>query len=160
MRNLLSKSVSLQKALLIVAAAVLIVFGHTGISAQRLPTVIQTNAMLRQTILDFADAVEAEDFKIFHAKASEDFQATFTPEDLQTSFQSFIDKKELILPALRTIKGKRAQFTKGPLIRTEKKYKILVAKGSFATTPYWTDYEIEYIWTGREWKLLVVKLSM
>ena len=160
MGKLLAKSVSRCSALAFIAAVILNLAGNVEISAQRLPTVAQTNAMLRQTILDFAEALDTESFEEFHAKASEDFQATFTPENLLTIFQSFIDKKDLVLPTLRTIKGKRAHFTKGPLIRTENKYKILVANGSFATTPYRTDYEMEYIWTGKEWKLLAVKVSL
>jgi hypothetical protein len=147
----------------VVLAALMVVFGvlgNTQISAQKLPPVSRTQAMLRQTIRDFADAIEAEDFTGLHAKASTDFQVTFTTERLKEVFQSFIDKKDLILPSLRSIKMKRAQFIRGPLIRTEKGYKILVADGAFATLPYKTIFEIEYEWTGKKWELLAIKVKM
>ena len=147
-------------ALFIFSAFVFISLGSAKVSAQRLPTASKTQAMLRATLLDFADAVESENFSDFRSKSSEDFQVTFTPEQLSTIFRGFIDKKETVLPVLRNVRGKRARFTRGPLIRTEKGYKILVVEGYFPTLPYKTNFEMEYEWTQGTWKILKIQVKM
>lgn len=147
-------------ALLILCAAIFIGAGSSEISAQRLPTASRIQTMLRTTVLDFADAIDMEDFSDFRAKSSEDFQVTFTTEQLRTIFQGFIAKKEAVLPVLRNVKGKRARFSRGPLIRTEKGYKILVAEGYFPTLPFRTNFEIEYEWTQGAWKILKIQVKM
>jgi hypothetical protein len=124
------------------------------------PSDSETESLIKDTIADFADGVEQEDFTGFHSRTSKDFQATYKPAQLNTTFQIFIQKKDQALPILNTAGGASTSFTNGPRIRTEKGYKILVADGNLSTRPYPVQFETEYVLERGEWKLLKFRVKM
>lgn len=144
----------------VICAAAFLFLNNSQVFAQKIPTAVRMQAMIKQTLLEFTNAVQQEDFTTLHANASADFQAAFTIESLKSAFQSFIDKKRDVLPVLRNVGKRRVRYSRGPLIRTESGYKILVADGSFPTVPYKTNFEMEYEWTEDAWKLLAIKVKM
>lgn len=124
------------------------------------PSDKETDEMVKETMADFADAVDEGDFSDFRKTTSKDFQATYTAEQLNNTFNVFISKKSQVLPSLKDVQDSSATFTDGPRIRTEKGYKILVANGSFSTSPYSVKFETEYEKEGSSWKILKIRVQM
>lgn len=125
-----------------------------------LPSNAVIQSLLKASLADFTGSVRAEDFTVLRDNASEDFKATFTVEQLKTIFQTFIDKKDLILPSLGNVSRTTAAFSTAPYIRTENGYKILVLKGAFPTKPYEVKFENEYELEDGNWKLLAIRVSL
>lgn len=117
-------------------------------------------SLVKATIADFANSVQAEDFTLLRDNSSADFKATFTVEQLKEIFWTFIEKKDLVLPGLLNANRSTAAFAPAPYIRTEKGYKILVLNGAFPTRPYRVLFENEYELENGQWKLLAVKVKM
>jgi hypothetical protein len=109
---------------------------------------------------DFADAVDQGDFADFHRSTSKDFQATYTADQLNTTFKPFIDQKERVLPSFNGVPATSPNYTDGPRIRTEKGYKIMVANGSFPTSPNAVQFETEYELEKGNWKILKIRIKM
>lgn len=115
---------------------------------------------IKVTMNDFADAVEKGDFEDFYSNTSKDFQNAYKPEQLNSTFGIFIDKKDQALPILRQVDDKSAVFNEPPRIRTERGVKVLVANGYFSTTPNKVQFETEYEQQDGEWKLLKLKVKI
>lgn len=124
------------------------------------PPVEEVENLVKDSLADFAGAVDAEDFNNFRANTSRDFQATYSADLLKTTFSVFIDKKEAALPSLNDIANQSPSFTDGPRIRTERGAKILVATGSFPSKPYAVQFENEYQLEKGSWKLFKIKVKM
>lgn len=124
------------------------------------PSDREVETLVKETLEDFGDAVEKEDFTDFRFKTSKDFQVSYTPATLKASFQAFINQKDRVLPSFSSMSGSSATFTDGPRIRTEKGYKILVANGRMSTSPSPVQFETEYELEKGEWKILKIKVIM
>lgn len=120
----------------------------------------EVESLVKETMTDFADAIEKEDFSDFRTTTSKDFQVSYTAAQLKASFQTFVDKKDQVLPSLNAVDESSVSFTDGPRIRTEKGYKILVANGIFSTRPYPVQFETEYELEKGAWKILKIKVKM
>ena len=145
-------------AILIVA---LVVLGCN--SKPEMPSDSAVQTLVKSTISDLADATNAGDFKSLRSKASQDFQSSVSEEKLNTTFKSFVENKEVVVPGLREAAGKDAKFTAPPSIREESGNYILVANGS---TPVngeaftQVKFNNEYVWRDGAWKLLKVSVNM
>lgn len=124
------------------------------------PSESDTQNLVKASISDLADGINSGDFKTFREKASKDFQSQFTEDAVKTAFKSYIDKKEQVVPLLKSVSGMTAKFTAPPSIREEKGNYILVANGSFDTKPVATGFTSEYVWRDSSWKLLKLYVSL
>lgn len=124
------------------------------------PSNSEVEALVRSSFEDFSDAVENEDFSDFYEKSSGDFQASYTKEQIKSTFAVFIDKKDQTLPSLRDVQTKSASFSSKPSVSTEKGIKVLVADGEFPSKPNATKFETKYEWEKGEWKILRFKVKM
>jgi len=127
------------------------------------PSDSEINSLVEDTIQDFTDAVERGDFRDFLATTSKDFQYQFSPAGLNQSFKSFIDKKNAVVPILRSARGKTPQFSSSPEVVTEKgadgkNYKILNVKGTYPTNPSTTNFDLQYVLEESSWKVLSIKI--
>ncbi|HEX8289722.1 MAG TPA: hypothetical protein VF556_17200 [Pyrinomonadaceae bacterium] len=118
-------------------------------SKGEIPSDDELQDMVKETLLEFNDAVQGNDFTNFHAKICEPWQEQATPESLRESFKVFIDKDIDIAP----ISSLDAQFSTEPEIGRELGYKTLKLKGQYPTRPNLTKFELNYIPEGKEWKL-------
>ncbi|MFN0139021.1 MAG: hypothetical protein ACKVQW_02900 [Pyrinomonadaceae bacterium] len=125
------------------------------------PSDAVVEGLIKETMREFADAVDTGDFNAIHDNASSDFQGTYTVDEMKTAFKSYTDKKKVIVPILNKIEATDAEFDSPPSIRTEKGLNILVAKGKFKTKPFQTRFDYEYVMRGGEWKLLklIIKIA-
>ncbi len=116
--------------------------------------------LVKSTMREFADAVDTGDFNAIYNNASEDFQGTFTVNEMTKAFKSYTDKKKVVVPILEKVEGQDAEFASPPSIRTEKGLNILVAKGTFNTKPFKTRFDYEYVMRGGEWKMLKLVINI
>lgn len=132
----------------------------TDTSSDSVPSDSVVEGLVKETISEFAGAIDSEDFSELHAKASTDFQSSYTVNEMKTAFKSYTDKKKIVLPILEKVEGMSAETKTPASIRTEKGLKILVAQGEFKTKPYKTRYDFEYVMRGGEWKLLKLVINI
>lgn len=150
------KSIKIPAALSLLVLFLMIAAGGCGGGKPDMPSESATQALVKSSLKDFADAVEKGDFKTFRENASKDFQSQFKEEQLKTTFTPFIEKKEVAVPILRSAAGMNAKFSAPPAIREESGNYILVANGNFDTTPAKTRFTNEYVWRDGAWKLLKI----
>lgn len=124
------------------------------------PSNNEVETLVKETMADFAGAVDQGDFDDFRQNTSKAFQSTYNTTQLNTNFQVFIDKRDLVMPSFRGIDSTTANFSSPPHLRTEKGFKILVADGSFPTSPRPVSFETEYVLEKGNWKLLVIKVKV
>ena len=117
--------------------------------------------MIKATTAEFANAISTEQFSTLYSNASSDFQSTYTEEEVKTVFKPFIDKKRMVVPILNKAVPMEPEFSHAPSIRTEQGLTILVANGKFATKPFPTNFEYEYVKRAGQWKMLklIVKIQ-
>ncbi len=154
--SLNSNKTSAILALLIVG---LIVLGCGG--KPEMPPESTTQSLIKTGITDLADAVDKGDFKAFREKASTDFQSSFTEAQLKTTFQKYVDQKDVIVPILKKAAGKDVKFSPAPSMREEKGSYILVANGTIETGDEdikELKTEFEWVWRDGAWKLLKIKV--
>jgi len=124
------------------------------------PSDSEVESLVKDTMSDFADGVEDEDFSTFRRNSSGDFQATYTATQLKGTFSTFINQKGKLLPSLRDVQDESASFTSPPSVRTEKGFKVLTADGQFPSSPNTAKFETEYEWEKGEWKLLKFNIRL
>jgi hypothetical protein len=132
----------------------------TDTSDGSVPSDVVVEGLVKETMSEFADAVDTGDFNSIYDNASTDFQNTYTVDEMKTAFKSYTDKKRIVVPILTKIEGTDAEFDNPPSIRTERGLSILVAKGKFRTKPYQTRFDYEYVMRGGEWKLLKLVINI
>jgi len=135
-------------------------FGGTEENSE-MPDERLLKALIKATTAEFANAISTEQFSTLYNNASSDFQATYTEEQMKNVFKPFIDKKKVVVPILAKSLPMEPEFSPEPSIRTEQGLSILVANGKFATKPFPTNFEYEYVKRGGQWKMLklIVKIQ-
>ena len=146
-------------AVVVVLILFLIALGCSGEKPAAPPTEAEAQTLVKNTTAEFANAIEKEDFKAFRENSSKEFQSQFSDEQVKTTFKSFTEQKELIVPILRDASKMNPKFTTPPALREEKGYSILVTNGSFDTKPA-TKFTNEYVYQDGKWKLLTVNIQM
>lgn len=116
--------------------------------------------LVKSTTADFGTAVSNKDFSELYDKASQDFQNTYTVDEMDKAFKSYTDKKSVVVPILKKVESTDAEFTTEPSVRKEKGLSILGAKGKFKTKPYNVRFDYEYVMRGGEWKLLKLVINI
>lgn len=116
--------------------------------------------LVHSSIADLAKAVDTGDFSDLYENASSDFRSTYTIEQVQQQFSSYVQKKDVIGPILKQADGLEADFSPKVATRTEKGVRILVADGLFDTTPQKLHFETEYVERAGEWKMLTLVLNV
>ena len=127
---------------------------------EELPPKSTVENLVRDTTERFRDAVQSEDFADLYNTASQDFQSTYTLDQVDDAFKSYTDKKRLVVPILDKTTSADVEWTRDPAIRTEKGLNILMATGKFPTKPYNVRFDYEYVMRGGEWKLLKLVINI
>ncbi|HBR57724.1 MAG TPA: hypothetical protein DEA22_09695 [Blastocatellia bacterium] len=127
---------------------------------ESLPDSDEMEALVKDTTADFALAVSIEDFTLIHAKASSDFQSSYTADEMKNAFKSFVTQKTRLLPSLYNVAIETPKFATAPHIRYENNIAVLVADGEFPTKPFAVKFEYEYVFRDGEWKMLKLVIKM
>ena len=113
----------------------------------------QLQALVKETMLDFNDAVKEGDFDDFYSKISKVWQKQTSSAQLKAGFQEFIDGRanmDAIEDMDATLSTRKVSSQSG--------YKVLDVAGEYATTPIASTFDLEYIAEGHDWKLLKIKV--
>ena len=109
--------------------------------------------LIKASLLSFNDANVTGNYAVFHAKLSKPFRDQFSPEKLAEIFREFRDKRI----DFDIIAAKKPIGTEEPKIADNG---ILSIKGYFETTPSRVNYDLAFIMSDGEWKLIKVNVDV
>ncbi len=112
----------------------------------RLPSTEELIALTEESLMKFAESVNAKSFEVFHAYSSSVFQKELSVETLNNAFKEFIDQKINLIPALKTNKP---QFDAPPSINSQGN---LILEGKYPTRPSRLVFKLSYVYEGVNWK--------
>ncbi len=145
-------------AIIAMLALLLVALGCGAEKPSAPPTEAEAQALVKDTMSQFADAVDKGDFTSFRANASKEFQATVNDEQIKTAFKKILDNKTAVVPAVREAVKTNAKFTPPPAVREEKGYSVLTANGAFDTDDE-IKFSTEYVYQDGKWKLLKITFN-
>lgn len=117
------------------------------------PTDGETQYLVRETMLEFNDAIQAADFTAFHSTISKQWQKQTTPAAMKGSFQSFIDGQA----DFGAIKDMTADIEKKET-RKQSGFNVLDVEGEYPTSSIPTTFKLSYVAEGSEWKLFKLEV--
>lgn len=117
------------------------------------PDKAKLKALVRETLLDFGDAVKNNDFEDFHSTVSSDLQEQFSAEKMKTAFKQFVDGKA----SFEAARDGEPTFSLQQ-VSQENGEKILEANGDYKNEPA-INFQLKYLAKGNEWKLLGIKVN-
>ena len=123
------------------------------------PSDPEAEAIVQETLQDFASSVDSGDFSNFHTKSSKGFKRTYTAESVKTNFISFVNQKNRVVPILRSTASMTPYYTLKPAVTTERGLKVFRANGSYSTSPA-TSFEFEYLLEDKMWKIIGIRIRM
>jgi hypothetical protein len=121
--------------------------------AQKVPSPELQEILIKVSLLSFNDANVTGNYAVFHAKLSKPFRDQFTPEKLAAVFKEFRDKRI----DFDLIAAKKPISTEEPKISDNG---TLLIKGYFDTSPARLNYDLGFIMSEGEWKLIKVEVDM
>ena len=120
---------------------------------QKVPGAELQEVLIKASLLSFNDANVTGNYAVFHAKLSKPFRDQFSPEKLAEIFKEFRDKRI----DFDIIAAKKPIGTEEPKIADNG---ILSIKGYFETTPSRVNYDLAFIMSDGEWKLIKVNVDV
>jgi hypothetical protein len=123
------------------------------VAQSSLPAARPLEALVKSSLMSFNDANLTGNYEVFHARLSKPFRQLFSPRDLRKAFKEFADKSiDLdIVAALTPV------YAEPPAV--DEKGKLLL-KGYFATEPTRVNFDMEFIPSDGEWRLLRIHVHV
>ena len=134
------------------AVFVLLLLAMPAAAQNKVPGERVLEALVKATLLSFNDANVTGNYTVFHAKLSKPFRQQFTPERLQETFKDFASK-DIDFDIIAAYKP-----VYEPQPRVDDAGKLLV-KGWFPTEPVRVVYDLEFIPSDGEWKLISINVK-
>ncbi len=109
--------------------------------------------LVTETLLEFNNAIQAKDFRLFHAAIADMWKGQITPDQLHEAFQSFIlDEADL-----GDVKDAVPVFDEPPILGEDG---ILTLAGHVPTAPQRVLFNLEYRYEHPAWKLTGIQVSL
>lgn len=124
-------------------------------SLGEIPEGDERQELVQTTLVQFNDAIQADDFTDFFPTVSKLWQRESSPAKLKETFQLFIDRK-IDIGEVRTM---AANFTTKPRIDESKGFKELILEGNYDTSPNPTRFKLKYTPEGKNWKLTGISVD-
>jgi hypothetical protein len=121
--------------------------------AQKPPDAFTQEVLIKASLLTFNDANVTGNYSVMHAKLSKPFRDKFPPDRLKEVFKVFHEKRidfDLIA-AKQPIASKPATVSDNG---------VLMLHGHFDTTPSRVNYELDFIMSDGEWKLIRINVEL
>ena len=119
----------------------------------KVPSDRALETLVKTSLLSFNDANMAGNYTVFHAKLSKPFREQFPPERLKETFKEFSDKR-IDIDVVATYSP---SYAVPAAIDAEGK---LVVKGFFPTEPVRVNFELDFIPSDGEWKLIRIHVKV
>jgi len=124
------------------------------------PTNEEVQKLAKETMADFTESLEKDDFEIIRKKASRDFQRQFSAEKIKDSFDYFVERKSIAVPVFQEIQDTQPKFDPTPaMTETGEKY-VLQTRGNFFTQDRTVNFHFEYLREDGEWKLIKIEIKV
>lgn len=125
----------------------------SALAQQKIPGPELQEVLVKASLLSFNDANVTGNYAVFHAKLSKPFRDQFSPEKLADIFKEFRDKHI----DLDIVAAKKPIGVEEPKISDSG---ILSMKGYFDTTPSRVNYDLAFITSDGEWKLIKINVDV
>jgi hypothetical protein len=112
--------------------------------AQPLPDALLEEVLVKTSLLTFNDANVTGNYDVLHAKLAKPFRDRFSPADLKQSFESFAGRHIDLIAAKPIVRTGQAGIKDGRLM----------LRGYFDTAPNRLTYELDFVVSEGEWKLI------
>ncbi len=136
-----------------VAAAMMLAQGAAPASAQGLPNAAGQEVLIKASLMSFNDANVTGNYTVFHAKLAKPFRDQFSADKLKATFKSFIEKNI----DFDIIVAKEPIADEPPIIDGEGGLKLV---GHFDTKPNQVKYNLDFIRSDGEWKLVGINVKL
>ena len=137
-------------AAVLLAASLAPLESHAQVS---LPAGRPLEAMLKSSLMSFNDANLTGNYEVFHARLAKPFRQKFSPRELRTVFKEFTDKAiDLDIIAAFT-----PVYDQAPVIDGEGRLSV---KGYFATEPSRVHFDMDFVDSEGEWRLLRIHVRV
>lgn len=136
----------------LVAMVVLLLAVSAAQAQNKLPTERVLEALVKSSLLSFNDANVTGNYAVFHAKLSKPFRQQFSPDKLKETFREFAEK-DIDIDIIAAMKP---AYEPAPSIDDNGK---LIVKGSFPTEPARVAFELDFIPSDAEWKLVRINVK-
>jgi hypothetical protein len=136
----------------LVAIGAAVGFATPSLAQNRVPGERPLEALVKSSLLTFNDANVTGNFDVFHAKLAKPFRQQFTAERLQETFKSFAEQNIDfdIIAAYKPVYDPAASVSE---------HGRLIAKGYFPTEPTRVLFDLEFIPSDGEWKLISIHVK-
>ena len=121
--------------------------------AQKVPSPELQEVLIKVSLLSFNDANVTGNYSVLHAKLSKPFRDQFTPEKLAAVFKEFRDKRI----DFDIIAAKKPINIEEPKVGDNG---VLSIRGYFDTTPSRVNYDLAFILSDGEWKLIKIDVNV
>ena len=119
----------------------------------KVPSERALETLVKTSLLSFNDANVTGNYAVLHAKLSKPFREQFPPERLKETFKEFNDKR-IDIDVVVTY---GPTYAAPPAIDAEGK---LAVRGFFPTEPVRVNFELDFIPSDGEWKLIRIHVKV
>jgi hypothetical protein len=135
------------------AVTALMLMASLAQAQNKVPSERALEALVKTTLLTFNDANVTGNYEVFHAKLSKPFREQFPVERLARRFQEF-NKKHVDFDIVAALKP---SYDPAPKVDDDGK---LLVKGYFPTEPLQVHFNLEFIPSDGEWKLIGINVKV
>ncbi|MSP76496.1 MAG: hypothetical protein EXR12_10200 [Rhodospirillaceae bacterium] len=132
---------------------VLLLAAVTADAQTKVPAERSLEALVKSALLSFNDANLTGNYTVFHAKLSKPFRQQFTVEKLKDTFKEFNEKSIDI----DIVSAMKPTYGTAPVVDGDGK---LIIKGFFPTDPTRVNFELSFIPSDGEWKLISLNVKL
>jgi hypothetical protein len=133
--------------------AALLVVVSTAQAQNKVPSDRSLEALVKASLLTFNDANVTGNYEVLHAKLSKPFRQQFPPEKLKEVFREFSEKSI----DFDIIAAMKPTYDPKPSIDGDGKLSV---RGTFPTEPARLAFELDFIPSDGEWKLIRINVKL
>lgn len=137
----------------IACAVALVLLIPVAQAQNKVPSERALEALVKTSLLSFNDANITGNYEVFHAKLSKPFRDQFPPEKLKARFKDF-SAKHIDFDIIAALKP-----TYDPAPEVDSDGRLLV-KGFFPTEPLHVYFDLKFIPSDGEWKLIGINVKI
>ena len=137
----------------LVAALALVLAMGTAQAQNKVPSERALEVLVKTSLLSFNDANITGNYAVLHDKLSKPFRQEYPPEKLKEAFKEF-NEKNIDIELIAALKP---TYEPLPSIDSEGK---LVVKGYFPTEPIRVNFNLAFIPSDGEWKLIRLNVKL
>ena len=135
------------------AVALFLAAGLSAALALKVPGPELQEILIKVSLLTFNDVNVTGNYAVLHAKLSKPFRDQFPPDKLAAVFKEFRDKHI----DFDLIAAKKPIAAEEPKVDDKGRLSL---KGYFDTTPSRVNYDLDFIMSDGEWKLIKINVDL